>query len=839
MRLQPPESVNSTLNILAETSRDIIGSIDRAKSLADTINQRTASSSSSPSKPDSPRSPTHGQFSSNRPVSGGLASRIKSLEAAGLASAGTGSTAASPTTSHGSGVFADRRGSVTESQGPPEAGPSQPRRPLPIPPSHAPRPPAAQSQESPKASFAAAAADLDAIVRSGSAPPELKPNQDPRGPVVTSPISTLPDDVPSVGQRSDMESVLRSLRSPSDFARDFPDLDVLEGSDRLPRLPTVPRAAPSKPEDRRPSLPPPPAAFDRLTGELANDTSLGAGLEDDEPPARSRSGTGSLDRHPAYPDFRSATEPQPPPQAPSRADGLARRAPPPIPQTSRPAGSTPPSSQHSPSRSRGSSTFVPTLPVGNSVLPSVLINYFRTAAEVRHETQVLFLDVRPRDAFEACRIKCKDIVCLEPVGLRPGTRSVDLEEGALVLSPTTERRLFLRRNTFDYVIIYDQHSTQLPTSMPYANDEKAKSLFTLYSAICMDEFVKPLKHPPMLLIGGLDAWVKAAGAGAIVGKGRLAKPDVPQSPKPKATPASDPARAMPNGRAPLREVAPNRHMAPDAPDRDSLEGRDPESRRPSDGSIDLKRQRRQATLDGSVPSANIARSIADLTLTPGQYGGSAYFNRAPSGNAGYSSPHGVAPPPLAMPQQSLQRPSPATRSDSFSRPYAANGAYGESRHELAHEPGYIGYVAPRRPVDYPQLSSTGMGMSSSMNGPGAPHHLSAPQLPPPAAAAGGNVAQYNRSAYGSNIAVNGRSQVNGQPMPSSADLHRRDASAVQDVYFSSSFDDGTIATTGLKNLGNTCYMNSTLQCLSATIPLARFFKGTLHALRCGRLRGLS
>src|SRR5579859_3285848 len=33
--------------------------------------------------------------------------------------------------------------------------------------------------------------------------------------------------------------------------------------------------------------------------------------------------------------------------------------------------------------------------------------------------------------------------------------------------------------------------------------------------------------------------------------------------------------------------------------------------------------------------------------------------------------------------------------------------------------------------------------------------------------------------------------------------------------------------TGLKNLGNTCYMNSVLQCMSATVPLARYFLSSI------------
>jgi ubiquitin C-terminal hydrolase len=47
--------------------------------------------------------------------------------------------------------------------------------------------------------------------------------------------------------------------------------------------------------------------------------------------------------------------------------------------------------------------------------------------------------------------------------------------------------------------------------------------------------------------------------------------------------------------------------------------------------------------------------------------------------------------------------------------------------------------------------------------------------------------------------------------------------------------DAQLMTSGLKNMGNTCYMNAPIQCLNATVPFARFFLGERQFVYCQTL----
>jgi ubiquitin carboxyl-terminal hydrolase 8 len=152
---------------------------------------------------------------------------------------------------------------------------------------------------------------------------------------------------------------------------------------------------------------------------------------------------------------------------------------------------------------------------------------------------------------------------------------------------------------------------------------------------------------------------------------------------------------------------------------------------------------------------------------------------AATGSSSYSSPgpfnHVSLPPQASINPSSLSR----RRSD-----------YVDQSQEA------ISGINPRSAIDYPELSSR--------------HVL----RPPPVAASSTMERQDNRPRVMQQSHHNSSSLQTGPKPPT-----------IQSDYPVTYWSDIQIGTSGLKNLGNTCYMNATIQCLSATVPFARFFTG--------------
>lgn len=394
----------------------------------------------------------------------------------------------------------------------------------------------------------------------------------------------------------------------------------------------------------------------------------------------------------------------------------------------------------------------PKIPFMTSLKPSTLVKYMR-------EFAVLLIDVRERERFDNGHIFSNNVICIEPIELQSNTSADELEE-RLIYSPPIESDMFSRRNHFDIVVYYDQSTANTEFLAGSPADCAQPHLRALYDSLYSFSRDKPLKDglPPVLLAGGLDAWIGFMGPQALTVTNTAA-----------ASGKSAANRKSQNGA--ITEIKRNPTINANASwevRKRRLHGYRALSR---EESLRWAEKAREEELKSITPEDTVPEETgeedgnAGVTTTSAAGDANKQNNYAHSYNDFFRR----YPEPQHIKQQSMVS----------SPPNAAPGWY----------------------------MSTSSGAAISPIPPPVPQHTTPmpPSRPRPAAP---------RTSY-SGVSDNGRVQP---PLA-------RQASASRTAVFaaSSPIDRLPLPRTGLPNLGNTCYMNSILQCLSGTLPLTRYF----------------
>ncbi|KAJ9103206.1 hypothetical protein QFC21_002629 [Naganishia friedmannii] len=283
----------------------------------------------------------------------------------------------------------------------------------------------------------------------------------------------------------------------------------------------------------------------------------------------------------------------------------------------------------------------------------------------------------------------------------------------------------------------------------------------LFSIIFENEFRKSLPRSPVLLIGGFQAW--------------RAEVELRRKGERNARDANVGYRAVAKGPPPVVSSKPTSQSSQP----ESNESPDSRAVRRETGVYRSSGYSRNITDNFNAPypqsMAGLGQGYNGQPMIPNSMVSATLRSSQPSAYSknAYTGATAPTPPPLAS-----TSPGPLSRK--------------RSDYVDQHNQAYSGYQnhTSRPSMDYPQI-----GVSSI------------PQ-PPPAAATSSSERQESRpraDRSASIISFDGLSKL-----PESDDM----------MYW----NDVALGISGLKNLGNTCYMNSTLQCLSATYPLARFFR---------------
>ncbi|KAF8851432.1 cysteine proteinase [Acephala macrosclerotiorum] len=151
----------------------------------------------------------------------------------------------------------------------------------------------------------------------------------------------------------------------------------------------------------------------------------------------------------------------------------------------------------------------PSLPNSTSITAEELMGYL---GQGQQSLKLLIVDLRNREDFESGHILAQCIICVEPITLRTGISGEELED-SMVIAPNSEQELFERRQEFDLIVFYDQSSTSIKsTSLGKDTD----SILRDFAAAVYDYgYEKRLTRHPVLLAGGLDAWIDLLGPNSL------------------------------------------------------------------------------------------------------------------------------------------------------------------------------------------------------------------------------------------------------------------------------------------------------------------------------------
>jgi len=344
---------------------------------------------------------------------------------------------------------------------------------------------------------------------------------------------------------------------------------------------------------------------------------------------------------------------------------------------------------------------------------------------------VLVIDVRSREEFDQGHMFAKSIICIEPLGLKSGISAEELED-RLVVSPGAEQALFEQRNEFDLVVYYDQKtsSTAFLSGPPTGND--AFALRALHDTIYEFNYYKSLRQPPVMLLGGIEAWEDLVGRNGLATSSTAA---LVGSIRPRTL-----ARklARPPARVPM--VSSNSYL--------EVRKRRLREHKPLDA--DEERTWLETARNEEVESGDYQHTQSDGDT---------------------DSNHSHADEPVSPYFQSYEE---------FLRKFPEPSAIGKQSMMVA-----MPSPPPARPP---------------------PSMPTVPSRPPPAVP---------RPSY---------SGVSERESSGLSPTSRQPTSARPPLYMPKSISHYLkLPRTGLINFSVTCYMNATIQCLLATIPLSQFF----------------